>query len=171
MVATVTFYKYDDMVITDDNGKVNIFSLTDNIDILEDALEEVAPEHLENIRNYLYKELDETQGEEAEYNAFLRLYSEHSRTFAEELGRCLRYRGRRPYLNKILKTLITYYSNIIGYYFQNKIFITQLFYQHEDFLNLCQFTKRQNLKHTCIFSICRVILIIKKQVKKDKLKC
>lgn len=69
MATKMTFGEYDDMVITDENGKVNAFSFTDNMGVLEDALEEVTPEHLENIRNYLYKEL-ETQGEEVEYNAF-----------------------------------------------------------------------------------------------------
>ena len=65
----MTFDEYDSMVITDENGNVSAFSLVDNMDILEDALEQVTPEPLENIRNAYENELDEAQDEEAENDA------------------------------------------------------------------------------------------------------
>lgn len=67
--AMMTFDEYDSMVITDENGNVSAFSLVDNMDILEDALEQVTPEPLENIRNAYENELDEAQDEEAENDA------------------------------------------------------------------------------------------------------
>ena len=65
----MTFDEYDNMVITDEDGNIKAFSFVDNMDIIEDALEQVAPEPLENIRDYYGKELDEAQNEEAENDA------------------------------------------------------------------------------------------------------
>ena len=56
-MATMTFY--DAMIITNDNGEVRTVSFTDNMDILEDALEQVAPEPLGDIREDYENELDE----------------------------------------------------------------------------------------------------------------
>lgn len=69
MATALTFDEYDTMVLTDEDGDVIAFSFVDNMDVLEDALEQVAPEHLENIRDYYEKELDEAQDEEAENDA------------------------------------------------------------------------------------------------------
>lgn len=69
MTTAMTFDEYDNMVLTDEDGNVSSFSFVDNMDVLEDALEEVAPESLENIRDYYEHELDEAQDEEAENDA------------------------------------------------------------------------------------------------------
>ena len=65
----MTFDEYDTMVLTDEDGEVNSFSFVDNMDVLEDALEEVAPENLANIRDAYENELDRAQDEEAENDA------------------------------------------------------------------------------------------------------
>ena len=69
MTTAMTFDEYDTMVLTDEDGDVIAFSFVDNMDVLEDALEEVAPENLANIRDYYEHELDEAQDEEAENDA------------------------------------------------------------------------------------------------------
>lgn len=56
MATAMTFTDYD-MVITDENGKVSTFSFVNNMDILRDALEQVAPEHFWYIRNTYENEL------------------------------------------------------------------------------------------------------------------
>lgn len=56
MATAMTFTDYD-MVITDENGKVSTFSFVNNMDILKDALEQVAPEHFWYIRNTYKNEL------------------------------------------------------------------------------------------------------------------
>lgn len=65
----MNFDKYDNIIFTDKNGKTQEISLIDNMDILEDALEQVVPEHLENIRNIYEKELDKAQTIEAQNDA------------------------------------------------------------------------------------------------------
>lgn len=65
----MTFDEYDTMVIVDENGEFNTISYVDNMDVLEDALEEVAPENLANIRDAYENELDRAQDEEAENDA------------------------------------------------------------------------------------------------------
>lgn len=67
-MATMTFY--DAMIITDENGEVHAVPFTDNMDVFEDALEQVAPEDLENIRNVYEDELSKAQDEEAKNNAY-----------------------------------------------------------------------------------------------------
>ena len=69
MATAMTFDEYDTIVLTDEDGDVIAFSFVDNMDVLEDALEQVAPEPLENIRDYYEKELNEAQDEEAENDA------------------------------------------------------------------------------------------------------
>lgn len=61
---------YDAIIITDENDKVRTVSFTDNMDVFEDALEQVAPEDLENIRNVYEDELNKAQDEEAKNNAY-----------------------------------------------------------------------------------------------------
>lgn len=56
MATAMTFTDYD-MVITDENGKVSTFSFVNNMDILKDALEQVAPEHFWYISNTYKNEL------------------------------------------------------------------------------------------------------------------
>lgn len=58
------------MIITDENGEVHAVPFTDNMDVFEDALEQVAPEDLENIRNVYEDELSKAQDEEAKNNAY-----------------------------------------------------------------------------------------------------
>lgn len=65
----MNFDKYDNIIFTDKNGKTQEISLIDNMDILEDALEQVVPGHLENIRNIYEKELDKAQTIEAQNDA------------------------------------------------------------------------------------------------------
>lgn len=65
MAATMDFDEYDNIILTGENGKTQEISLVDNMDVLEDALEQVAPEHLENIRAAYENELDEAQTMEA----------------------------------------------------------------------------------------------------------
>lgn len=65
----MNFDKYDNIIFTDKNGKTQEISLIDNMDILEDALEQVVPEHLENIRNIYEKELDKAQTIETQNDA------------------------------------------------------------------------------------------------------
>lgn len=67
-MATMTFY--DAMVIVNNNGEVRMTSLADNMGVLEDALEQVVPEHLENIRGTYKNELGKAQTTEAENNAY-----------------------------------------------------------------------------------------------------
>lgn len=69
MAATMDFDEYDNIILTDENGKTQEISLVDNMDVLEDALEQVAPEHLENIRAAYENELDEAQTMEAQNDA------------------------------------------------------------------------------------------------------
>lgn len=69
MTMRMTFDEYDTMVVTDEDGEVSAFSFVDNMDVLEDALEQVAPENLENIRDAYENELDEAQDTEAENDA------------------------------------------------------------------------------------------------------
>ena len=61
---------YDAMVIVDNNGKVHMTSLVNNEGILEDALEQIVPEQLENIRDTYRNELSKAQTTEAEDNAY-----------------------------------------------------------------------------------------------------
>ena len=56
MTTVITFTDYD-MIITDENGKVSTFSFVNNMDILRNALEQVAPEHFYYIRNTYKNEL------------------------------------------------------------------------------------------------------------------
>lgn len=65
----MNFDKYDNIIFTDKNGKIQEISLIDNMDILEDTLEQVVPGHLENIRNIYEKELDKAQTIEAQNDA------------------------------------------------------------------------------------------------------
>lgn len=65
----MNFDKYDNIVFTDKKGKTQEISLIDNMDILEDALEQIVPGHLENIRNIYEKELDKIQTIEAQNDA------------------------------------------------------------------------------------------------------
>lgn len=69
MTTKMTFDEYDTMVLTDEDGEVNSFSFVDNMDVLEDALEQVAPKNLESIRNAYEDELDKAQDKEAENDA------------------------------------------------------------------------------------------------------
>lgn len=72
MTTRITFNEYDIMIITDESNWFNTVSYinyVDNMDVLEDALEKIAPKNLENIRDYYEKELDEAQDEEAENDA------------------------------------------------------------------------------------------------------
>lgn len=52
----MTFTDYY-MIITNENGKVSTFSFVNNMDILRDALEQVAPEHFRYIHNTYKNEL------------------------------------------------------------------------------------------------------------------
>lgn len=67
-MAAMTFY--DAMVIVDNNEKVHMTSLRDNEGILEDALEQIVPEQLENIRDAYRNELNKAQTTEAENDAY-----------------------------------------------------------------------------------------------------
>lgn len=72
MTAKITFNEYGVMIVTDESNWFNAVSYVnyvDNMGILEDALEQVAPEPLENIRDAYEQELDEAQDEEAENDA------------------------------------------------------------------------------------------------------
>ena len=69
MTTAMTFDEYDNMVVTDKNGEVSTFYFVHNMDVLEDALEQVAPEPLENIRDAYEDELDKAQDKEAENDA------------------------------------------------------------------------------------------------------
>lgn len=59
MTTVMTFTDYD-MVITNENGKVDIFSFVNNMNILENALEQVDSEHFWYIRNTYKNELNKT---------------------------------------------------------------------------------------------------------------
>lgn len=67
-MAAMTFY--DAMVIVDNNEKVHMTSLVDNEGVLEDALEQVVPEQLQNIRDIYRNELNKAQTTEAEDDAY-----------------------------------------------------------------------------------------------------
>lgn len=59
MTTAMTFDEYDNIVLADEDGEVSSFSFVDNMDVLEDALEQIVPEPLENIRKNYNNELDE----------------------------------------------------------------------------------------------------------------
>lgn len=69
MTTRITFDEYDTIIVTYENNEFNAFSFVDNMDVFEDALEEVAPENLANIRDAYKNELDKAQDEEAENDA------------------------------------------------------------------------------------------------------
>lgn len=69
MTTALTFDEYDNMVVTDKNGEVSTFYFVHNMDVLEDALEQVAPKNLESIRDAYEDELDKAQDKEAENDA------------------------------------------------------------------------------------------------------
>ena len=69
MTTRMTFDEYDTIIVTYENNEFNAFSFVDNMDVFEDALEEVAPENLANIRDAYENELDKAQDEEAENDA------------------------------------------------------------------------------------------------------
>lgn len=69
MTTRMTFDEYDTIIVTYENNEFNAFSFVDNMDVFEDALEEVAPENLANIRDAYENELDRAQDEEAENDA------------------------------------------------------------------------------------------------------
>lgn len=73
MTTRITFNEYDVMIITDESNWFNTVSYVnyvDNMDVLEDALEEIAPENLANIRNAYEDELDKAQYKQTENNAY-----------------------------------------------------------------------------------------------------
>lgn len=79
MATAMTFDEYDNMVVTDENGEVNACSFVHNMDILENALEQVAPEPLDGISKDYDNKLDEyyekgLYGKEIWSNLYLSYY-------------------------------------------------------------------------------------------------
>ena len=59
MSTTIAFGGYDNMTITNENGKVNNFSFVNNMDILRNTLEQITPEQFKNINDTYENELNE----------------------------------------------------------------------------------------------------------------
>lgn len=79
MTTAMTFDEYDNMVVTDENSEVRTVSFIDNMNILEDALEQIVPKPLEDIRKDYDNKLDEyyekgLYGKEIWSNLYLSYY-------------------------------------------------------------------------------------------------
>lgn len=59
MATTIAFGEYDNMTITNENGEVNNLSFVNNMDILRNALKQVATEQFKNINDAYENELNE----------------------------------------------------------------------------------------------------------------
>lgn len=79
MTTAMTFDEYDNMVVIDENSEVRTVSFIDNMNILEDALEQIVPKPLEDIRKDYDNKLDEyyekgLYGKEIWSNLYLSYY-------------------------------------------------------------------------------------------------
>lgn len=89
MTTAMTFDEYDNMVVTDENSEVRTVSFIDNMNILEDALEQIVPKPLEDIRKDYDNKLDKyyekgLYGKEIWSNLYSGCYVERIKELVQE---------------------------------------------------------------------------------------